>query len=128
MPATLNPLDIAILTLIDKDLKSCASFAATSACECTTPQLRAALAQISQQAIVEQERLAMLASQKGVYVPPRADQTTIDTLMPQLQAAVQGLGGTAPMVAPTNAAALGGTAPVVVPNNAASNVAVPRLM
>ncbi|MFZ5826999.1 MAG: spore coat protein [Bacillota bacterium] len=95
MPANANPMDIAIATLLDKDLKSCVSTNARSACESTTPQLRQAFTQISQEGIQRQARLAGMMAQKGWYVPPQADQSTINTLMPQLQAATQGLGANA---------------------------------
>jgi spore coat protein CotF len=92
---TNNPVDIAIAGFINKDLKQCVSTNAMSACECTTPELRQAFATISQEGIRRQERLATMMSQKGWYVAPPSDQATINTLMPQLQAATQGLGANA---------------------------------
>lgn len=89
--AIANPIDLAIAGFLNKDLKQCAATSAMSACECTTPELRQALAQICQENIRRQERLATLMSQKGWYVAPPADPATISTLMPQLQAATQGL-------------------------------------
>lgn len=88
---TVNPMDIAIATMLNADLKSCVTTCAKSATECTTPELRRAFAQISQDGIERQERLTNLMSQKGIYVAPRADQETINLLMPQLQAAIAGV-------------------------------------
>ncbi|HEY3364512.1 MAG TPA: spore coat protein [Symbiobacteriaceae bacterium] len=112
MPQTnANPLDIAIATLIDKDLKSCASASALSACECSSPELRQAFVQVSQDAVRTQERLSHLMQTKGWYVPPRAEQSTISTLMPQLQAATQGLGGTFAQTAATAGFTTGANVP-----------------
>lgn len=102
MPQTMaNPLDIAIGTSLNKDLKSSAAASALSACECTSPELRQTFMQISQESIRIQERLARLMHQKGWYVPPRVDQATVSNLIPQVQAAIQGLGGTLPHPAET---------------------------
>jgi spore coat protein CotF len=87
-----NSLDIAIATMINKDLKGCSTSNALSACECSSPELRQTFAQISQDGIRRQERLSQLMSQKGWYVPPPADQQTHQMLAPQLQAATQGVG------------------------------------
>lgn len=88
-----NPMDIAIATLVNKDLKSCVMTCALSACECTSPELRQAFTQISQDGIRRQEQLARMMEQKGWYIPPHADQSTIETLMPQLQMATAGIQG-----------------------------------
>jgi hypothetical protein len=88
---TVNPIDVAIAAFVDKDLKGCASTAALGACECTDPQLRSALAEISQTAIARQAHLASLMMQKGYYVPAPADATTYNTVLPQLQAIAQGV-------------------------------------
>lgn len=88
-----NPMDIAIATLVNKDLKSCVTTNALSACECTTPELRQAFSQISQDGIRRQEQLARMMEQKGWYIPPHADQSTMQTLMPQLQMATAGIQG-----------------------------------
>jgi spore coat protein CotF len=113
MPGNLNPMDIAIGTMIDKDLKSCVATNARSACECTSPQLRQEFTRISQEGIHRQERLSNLLMQKGAYVPARIDHQTIQQMMPQLQAAVQGI----------NVTATGGAAS---PN--ANNVTAPRIV
>lgn len=96
--------DIAIATFLNKDLKACVTDCARSAVECTTPELRQAFSEIAQDGIDRQERLARLMHQKGWYVAPQAEQETINRLMPQLQAAVAGLGGVA-QAAPTGVGA-----------------------
>lgn len=95
-----NPMDIAMAGLINNDLKHCVTSNALSACECTTPELRQMFASISQEGIRRQEKLSKLMSQKGWYVAPPADQTAMEMLMPQLQAATQGLGAAGAMAAP----------------------------
>lgn len=84
-------MDIAIATMINKDLKHCATSTALSACESTVPELRSTLAQISQQSIQRQAELAQMLNQKGIYVAPSADDATISVLAPQLRSAIAGI-------------------------------------
>lgn len=103
--ANVNSLDIAIATMLNTDLKNCVASCAKSACECTTPEIRREFARISQEGIERQERLAVLMSQKGIYVAPRADHETVGLIMPQIQAAIAGLQGVAGVT--TNGATAG---------------------
>lgn len=89
----MNQTDLAIATLLNNELKSCAAMSAKSACECVTPEFRNALAAISQDAIRRQERLATIMAQKGWYVAPQADTSTLNMLVPQLQHATRGFDG-----------------------------------
>lgn len=84
-------VEIAVATMINKDLKGCITATAKSACECVNPELRNALAQISQDGIRRQRELAKLMERKGYYVPLTADQAALIHLMPQLQAATAGI-------------------------------------
>jgi len=105
-------MDISVATMIDKDLKGCAASSAKSACECTTPELRQMFTAMAQDNIRRQAKLATMMSQKGWYVAPQVDQATVDMMMPQLQAATQGMGMNA---------GVGGTTPT-------GNVTAPRMV
>lgn len=129
-----NPMDLAIAAYVDKDLKQCVSTTAMSACECSDPELRQTLAQISQDGIRRQAQLAQMLNQKGWYVPPRADQATFNTLMPQLQAATHGLSAIAtgahapqPGVAGTAGVGIAQQANPGLGGGLAQNVNIPRI-
>lgn len=88
-----QPIDIAIATTVNDQLKASATSCAKAACESSASELRKAFTQISQESIQLQSQLSRMMASKGWYVPPPADQATINQLMPQLQAAMGGLGG-----------------------------------
>jgi spore coat protein CotF len=84
-------LDNRIATLLDQNLKSGAPRLVTSACECTTPELRRAFMKMSQHAVLRQEELARLMHEKGYYVAPAVEEDTLIQLRPQLKAALAGI-------------------------------------
>ncbi|HWI60457.1 MAG TPA: spore coat protein [Symbiobacteriaceae bacterium] len=88
--------DIAAATTVNNLLKQCATSTALSACECSSPDLRSTFAEISQTAIRRQEQLSALMMQRGWYVPPVADEATVNALRPQLEIAMgaTAIGGT----------------------------------
>jgi spore coat protein CotF len=88
-----NPLDIAIATAVNKDLKFCVTTCIKSAVEASTPELRQVFTQIATDGVRRQEQLVRMSESKGWYVAPPADQQMINQLAPQLQAAIRGIEG-----------------------------------
>lgn len=79
-------MDPIIATSVNTGLKTCASGFARSATECSTPEVRNALAKASQNAIQRQAELTKLMEQRGWYVPVDAHTEDIQAVLPQLQA------------------------------------------
>lgn len=83
-------MDPIIATKLDDGLKFCASGFARSATECANPQLRNVLAEASQKAIQNQEKLFTLMEARGWYRPPMARAEDIQQILPQLEALTMG--------------------------------------
>src|SRR5690554_4399129 len=81
-------MDPIIATKVNDGLKCCASGFALSATEASTPQLRNAFLQASQNAIRRQEELSKIMESRGWYRPPAAHPEDIQAILPQLQALV----------------------------------------
>ncbi len=87
-----NPTDVAVATMINTTLKACAAMSTKSATECTSPDLRRTFMELANDDVERQARLATMLNRKGIYVAPPVSEASVNMVVPQLQAAMTGIG------------------------------------